>query len=366
MGNDMQRIRVIKLSGSPYEMGKAHGIRFHDEIHMFTEERLRLSQDANWTGRNLPRQAIFALAEACVAEHQAYAPELMKELQGMADATGLSLAELVINNGFTDFIDVVYSLGDITVPAAPSLVADNCTAFMVPASCSADGRAFFGQTWDMHATATPYVILIHGAPDNAPAFLTFTITGCLGMIGMNSAGITVGINNLMATDGQIGVTWPFVVRKILQQDDLDAALACLTGAKLAGAHNYMLMDKQGRGYEVEAMATSQNVSELRDETITHTNHCLIQQNLDVERQRPPESRASSEKRLRRARELLRNDAVTIDNLMALTRDDVAICARPKPPMHVESCGAAIMSPTTGDFWSVWGIPADHDYEHFVI
>ena len=48
-----------------------------------------------------------------------------------------------------------------------------------------------------------------------PDFLTFTVTGCIGMIGMNSAGITVGVNNLMATDGQIGVTWPFVVRKIL-------------------------------------------------------------------------------------------------------------------------------------------------------
>ena len=363
----MNRIRVINLSGSPYDMGYAHGLRFHDEIHMFTEERLRLSQDANWTGHNLSRAAVLALAQACVAEHQAYAPDLMEELQGMADATGLSLAELVINNGFTDFIDVVYNLGDITVPAAaPPLVADNCTAFMVPGNRSADGKAFFGQTWDMHASATPYVILIHGQPDNAPEFLAFTITGCVGMIGMNSAGITVGINNLMATDGQIGVTWPFVVRKILAQDDLESALECLTDAKLAGAHNYMLMDKDGKGYEVEAMSTSQYIHELTDETITHTNHCLIQQNLDVARERPPESRMSSENRLRRARELLAKSDITVDDLMALTRDDVAICTRPKPPMHVESCGAAIMRPATGDFWSVWGIPADNEYEHFLI
>ena len=363
----MSIIRVITLSGTPYEMGYSHGKRFRDEIHMFTEERVRLSQSADWTGHNLSRAAVIALAEACVAEHQAYAPDLMSELQGMADATGLSLAELVINNGFTDFIDVVYNLGDITVPAvAPPLVADNCTAFMVPGGRSASGQAFLGQTWDMHASATPYVILIHGQPDDGPEFLTFTITGCVGMIGMNSEGICVGINNLMSSDGQIGVTWPFVARKILQQTDIDSALDCLTGAKLAGAHNYMLMDKQGQGYEVEAMSTSRHVQDLAGETITHTNHCLIQQNLDVARERPPESRMSSENRLRRARELLANDAVTIDDLMALTRDDVAICTRPRPPMHVESCGAAIMSPTSGDFWSVWGIPADNEYEHFVI
>jgi isopenicillin-N N-acyltransferase-like protein len=363
----MNRIRVINLSGTPYQMGYAHGKRFHDEIHHFTEERVRLCGSIEWTGRQLSRAAVIALAEACVAEHQAYAPDLMEELQGIADATGLSLAELVINNGFTDFIDTVYNLGDIAVPAiTPPLVADNCTAFMVPRSRSATGEAFFGQTWDMHASATPYVILIHGEPDDAPSFLAFTVTGCVGMIGMNSAGITVGVNNLMATDGQIGVTWPFVVRKILQQSDLADALQCLTKAKLAGAHNYMLMDGAGRGYEVEAMSTTQYVRELADETISHTNHCLIQKNLDVARDRPPASQNSSENRLRRAIELLAPDKVTIDDLMALTRDEVAICTRPQPPNHVESCGAAIMKPATGDFWSVWGIPADNEYEHFVI
>ncbi len=363
----MTQIRVVKLSGSPYQMGWDHGKRFRDEIHQFTEERVGLCQSSDWTGRNLSRDAVLALADACAAEHQAYAPDLMEELRGMADATGLSLAELVINNGFTDFIDTVYCIGDLALPATtPSLVADNCTAFMVPERRSATGRTFFGQTWDMHASATPYVILIQGEPENAPAFLTFTVTGCVGMIGMNSAGISVGVNNLMATDGQIGVTWPFVVRKILQQEDLEAALESLTGAKLAGAHNYMLMDKHGNGYEVEAMSTSHHVHELADDTVTHTNHCLIQKNLDVARERPLASRDSSQNRLRRARELLANDSITIDDLMALTRDDVAICTRPKPPMHVESCGAAIMSPSSGDFWAVWGIPADNEYEHFVI
>ena len=359
-----QPIRVIKLSGKPYDMGYAHGQRFHDEIHMFTEERLRLCMDAKWTGRRLSRESVIALADACVDEHIAYAPELMDELQGMADATGLSLAELVISNGFTDFIDVVYNCG--AGAKATSRVADNCTAFLLPNCRSAGGQGYLGQTWDMHASATPYVILLHGEPDDAPAFLAFTITGCVGMIGMNSAGICVGINNLMASDGQIGVTWVFVVRKILQQRTLEAALDCLVGAKLAGAHNYLLMDKHGCGYEVEAMSTRQHIRPLRDETIIHTNHCLIQQNLDVERERPPESQSSSRKRLRRAQELLVNDAATLDDLMALTRDEEAICARPAPPMHVESCGAAIMRPGSGEFWSVWGPPADGDYERFVI
>ena len=363
----MGRIRVLNLSGSYYDMGYKHGKTYTDAIHMFTEERVELSSSENWTGRNLSREAVIALAEACVAEHQAYAPDLMEELRGMADATGLSLAELVINNGFTDFIDVVYHVGDITQePITTRYAADNCTAFLVPNDYSADKHGMYGQTWDMHATATPYVMLIHGQPDDAPDFFAFTNMGCLGMIGMNSEGISVGINNLMSTDGQIGVTWPFVVRKVLQQDNLDDALECITSAKLAGAHNYMLMDKHGDGYEIEAMSTSIDVQKLENSPIAHTNHCLIDRNLDVARERPAASQQSSENRLNRAYELLEHDDITPEDLMAVTRDETAICVRPTAPMYVESCGAAIMRPATGDFWAVWGLPAENEYEHFTL
>lgn len=345
-------------------MGREHGATFRDEIRMFAEDRINLSMSEVWTGRNLPREQVMALAEACVAEHQAYAPDLMEELQGMADATDLSLAELIVNNGFTDFIDVVYQAGNI--PLTTERAADDCTAFLVPAQRTANKQAMFGQTWDMHASATPYVILIHGKPTNAPQFYTFTITGCVGMIGMNDAGISVGINNLMGGDGQIGVTWPFVVRKILQQSTLDDALACLTSARLAGAHNYLLMDRHGNGYNVEAMSSRVHITPLEDDCIVHTNHCVIDTNQAVERPRQEDSLASSIKRLSLASELLDRDQITPQDLMQLTGDERAICVHPKPPAHVETCGGAVMRPTTGDFWVVWGLPSENEYEHFTL
>lgn len=363
----MSKIRMLELSGSYYDMGFAHGQAFREEIRYFTEDRVKLSMGKAWTGRALSREAVLALADACVAEHRAYAPELVNELEGMADATGLSLGELVINNGYTDFIDAVYRLGEsVQQPEQTRRVADNCTAFLVPGSVTADGSAMFGQTWDMHDSATPHVILMRGKPDNAPEFLTFTITGCVGMIGMNEFGITVGINNMSGGDGQIGVTWPFVVRKILAQDNLDDALECLTSAKLVGAHNYLLMDKEGRGYNIEAMSTRNHIDVLEEQPLIHTNHCLIDHNREVERERPAESMAASKKRRSRAGELLARDDITPEVLMDVTRDPEAICVRSKPPLHVESSGAAIMRPGTGDFWAVWGAPADNEYEHFMI
>ena len=81
--------------------------------------------------------------------------------------------------------------------------------------------------------------------------------------------------------------------------------------------------------------------------------------------RPPELLESSEHRLRRARELLAETApITLESLIALTRDSVAICHRSAPPFHVESSGAAIMRPATGELWAVWGLPSENEYESF--
>ena len=362
----MAKMRVLKMSGSFYDMGKQHGEAFRDAIIEFTEDRIRLCSSEKWTGRNLSREAVLALADACVLEHERYAPELMEEVRGMADVTGLSLGALIISNGFTDFIDTVYAVGDLTEKArVPDYASDNCTAFLVPKAAAADGQAMYGQTWDMHETATPNVILLHGTPDDAPDFLAFTSIGCVGMIGMNEHGIAVGINNIMAADGQIGVMWPFVIRKILMQDNIDSALSCLIDAKLAGAHNYLIMDKNGRGYNIEAMPTRFHIEQLDSESIVHTNHCLIPANHDVERERAPESLANSQQRFFRARKMLRQEGITPEMLMEVTRD-ADVCQRSHPPMHVESSGAAIMRPATGDFWAVWGLPPENEYEHFTI
>lgn len=356
-----RRIRVVDLAGTPFEMGYAHGSAYRDAIRHFAEERVRLSGDPLWTGRSLARAEVLELAEACLAEHERYAPELVEELRGMAAATELSLAELLIVNGFTDFVDTVYRTGTPAQPATPAH-ADNCTAFLVPNS-RAGGQGFFGQTWDMHDSATPHVVLLRAEPAGAPAFLCFTTVGCVGMIGLNEAGVAVGINNLLGADGQIGVTWPFVVRRMLTSETAAAALEALQCAPLAGAHNYLILDASGRGYNVEATATARHVTSLDDAPIVHTNHCVATATRAAERTRDPLSQASSEARASRAEALLSRSEITAYDLQELTRDDT-ICLRAAPPKHVETCGAAIMRPATGDFWMAWGRPAENPYEHF--
>jgi isopenicillin-N N-acyltransferase-like protein len=218
----------------------------------------------------------------------------------------------------------------------------------------------------MHASAEPYVLLLRLLPDDGPAVLTFTLMGCVGMVGMNAHGVAVGINNLMATDGQLGVMWPFVVRKALQQPTVEAALACITGAKLAGAHNYLLLGPRGEGFVIEAMPTAHHVTPLAGVPLAHTNHCLAPRTRALSQERLPAAQQSSEARLADAHRLLAERPITVEALMGLTRDEQHICYDPDPETHVSTCGAVVMRPKTGDFWAVRGKPSATPYRHYTV
>ena len=357
-------IPVLRLQGDPFEMGRVHGEAHADAIRAYAEERIELAGGAAWTGRELPRERVMTLARACEARHRLYAPDLMREVDGMAAAAGVSAAELIVAGGFTDFIDVVAALGEGPLePSAPP-AAQNCTAFLVPGSRTSTGSGLFGQTWDMHEGSADHVLMLEGRPDAAPAFVSFTTVGCVGMVGMNEHGITVGINNLLGADGAIGITWPFLVRKVLQQRDFDAALRCILDAPLAGAHNYLLMDGEGRGANIEASATFREVTVLHDAAVVHTNHCLLTRSMESERPRERDGQAHSEARLARGERLLSEGPLGVEELMAVTRDEGEICYRGGPPRHVATCGAVVADPSKRDFWAVKGLPSENEYVRF--
>ena len=353
-------IRVLQLEGDPFDRGAAHGAAYHNEIRRYTEDRVRLSVNGSWAGRVATAADAIDLAQSMLPAHQEYAPDLYEELDGLARAGGVSLAEAVIVGGFTDFVDAIRARG-----AEPGLVEDDCTAVLVPPEATS-GDGLFGQTWDMHDSATQHVTLMRIISSPGPSALIFSTVGCLGQIGLNSSGIVVGINNLVASNGGVGVTWPFVVRKVLQQTDLEAALDCVMTAELAGAHNYLLMDRNGRGYNIEAMPAYRAVTRLDDDPLVHTNHCLDTKARETEAARPPDLLASSEARLAKATELMKGRPIMVEDLIALTREPEAICRRSSPPHHNESSGAAIMRPATGEFWACWGVPADNDFESFKV
>ena len=358
-------IRELVVDGDAAHRGRVHGAAFHNEIRRYTDERVRLSANGSWSGRPATVDDALSLATRMLPAHRAFDRDLYEEMEAMAAAAGISPAQAVIVGGFTDFVDVVRAGGGTGLAEE-----DDCTAVVIPDEL-AGSAGFLAQTWDMHDSATEHVTMIRVAPDSGPGALVFTTVGCLGQIGMNEAGIAIGINNLTSANGRPGVTWPFVVRKALAQSTIENALLVVLEAPLAGAHNYLLFDDNGVGYNVEAMPGFRATTKLAREPLAHTNHCLDPEARELEAPRPDDLMQSSVERMAVATDLLAKwvadgDPLDVQHMIELTREPDVICRRSTPPHHNESAGAAVMRPRTREFWACWGVPADNDFELFRI
>jgi len=260
----------------------------------------------------------------------------------MASAAGITPVEAVVVGGFTDLVDVVRMRYEIPEE-------HNCTGFVDPAA------GILAQTWDMHASAGEYVVMLKLDPVSGPSAFVQSTAGCLGQMGMNEAGIAVGINNLTAK-GKPGVTWPFVVRKVLEQVDFDDAVKAVVDADLAGGHNFFLMGPNGDAATVEAMPRTKKVTRADGKTLVHANNCLFRETLAEEGRRDPVWVENSALRLRIGEE----KAGDLESFFA----DPEISRRAADIHDVATCGAAIMEPAPRTMKAVWGIPGDHPWETF--
>jgi isopenicillin-N N-acyltransferase-like protein len=350
---------VTAFTGSPAALGRAHGETFGPAIREYLADRMALATSGMWSsGVTLAPGEVLALVADTLPIHRRYAPDLYEETEALAAAAGISPAEAVLVGGFTDVVDMVRA-------RAGGAAEDDCTAVLVPPA-RGGGRAWFAQTWDMHASAGRYVVLLRIEPDAGPAAVVFTTTGCLGQIGMNEHGIAVGITNLAAGRGVPGVTWPFVVRKALSQKSFEDALECVTSAPVAGGRNYLVLGPDGAGAAVESMPGRHVVERLDGAPIVRTNHCLDAANLAEQAPRPEVLQASSEERLARAVSLLADaEAVDADVLRALAVDPT-ICQQARPPYDMATVGAVVADPARAMLHVAPGSPASTPFRTFAV
>ena len=336
-------MRVLEVFGDSADLGKAHGGTCAEMIRKYTDDRIHLSGQTSWVGGTADRDLILSCASATLEHHAAFSENLYVEMLAMAESAGITSEEAVAVGGFTDIIDVVRT----EVGQAPE--EHNCTGVINPE------KGFFAQTWDMHASAGEFVIMLKLDPLVGVGSYVQTTAGCLGQMGMNEAGIVVGINNLTSW-GKPGVTWPFVVRKVLEQTELDDAVKVVLDADLAGGHNFFVMGPDGEGANIEAMPVNKRVTRTNGKPLVHANSCLFPETTAEEGPRDPEWRANSDERLR----IGTASAHDIEEFFA----DPAITRRVDDPAEVGTCGAVICEPGTLTMRAVWGPPGDYPWETF--
>jgi isopenicillin-N N-acyltransferase-like protein len=274
---------------------------------------------------------------------------LSEELLGIAEGAGVDPARIVVLNHYTDLRDIV--------PAAPwAPDEEDCSAVFTQ---TPEGP-MLGQTWDMHGSAEPFVMMMHvPAREDVPEAWVFTITGCLGMTGMNGHGLAITINNLKSLDAKVGVVWPALVRRVLTHRDAEAGRDVIMHSPLSSGHHYLIATKDA-AYGIETSGHLEKVIyEGGEPSYVHTNHCLDREMAAVHR-----TSASSTTQIRydwltasiteRAIESREDMWRRLGSHDGYPKSVCAHLATPSDPHAVKSCGGLVMDLTKKDLWATAG------------
>lgn len=252
-------IVTLALEGAdPRRWGEQHGEALRGEVHEIYAIRRDLTLSKTDLG---DEETLLALARRHLPVLRDFDAALYDELEGIGRGADISLEKLVVLNHYTDLRDL----------SKAHLDDGGCSVVFAPG----DDGPLLGQTWDMHGSATDYVLLLD-VPEvgEGGRTLLFTLAGCLGMTGLTSRGLGMCINNLNSLDARVGVVWPAVVRRSLKQRSAVKARDVVLSAPLGSGHHYSVADEEGF-FGVETSGTKKKLTQVgADRVHLHTNHCL--------------------------------------------------------------------------------------------
>ncbi|MEO1999662.1 MAG: C45 family peptidase [Planctomycetaceae bacterium] len=260
----MQSIRYpeIEVSGTAREMGQQIGEAAREHVRGFCEvalERVRQTVDVSGSRAR-------AIAAESLVFAEAYRPDFVDELRGIAESAGVSLDALMllqIRNQLQDDHDV------------------GCTSLGVQTTVSGRRQSLLAQNWDSDPALDPFTIVLTRRPNDRPAILNVTQAGLIAYVGVDSLGVGACLNTLPAPSRSVGVPHYFTLREIYETGTLTGAVHAVDRAQRAIPANILLATPDG---PADLEVTIDAVHVLRPagcEPVTHTNHCRHQELLSI-------------------------------------------------------------------------------------
>jgi isopenicillin-N N-acyltransferase-like protein len=325
-------------------------------------------------GRDWRQMQAAALSFIPVLER--HAPDILLEIEGIADGAGREPAEILALNVRTELL--AGSRRTAVHPDYPAALERNrqgnvpisgeCTTVAAVHSATAGDKAFLAQTWDWYGEQRAACILLRIEAPGEPAILTMTEAGIVAKIGLNSAGIGVTLNILYSNqDGEMpGMPVHVLLRRILQGSNVDDALERAHAARAGASSCVTVVSAEGDAMSLEVTPQGVGILRARDGMLVHTNHCLVP---DIAREQlppTPAGLASTTAHYGRATELLKAAQGTIDQntlidvLCDHEQAPSCICRHPQPEIpaaeQAESVTGIVMDLQERTMYVAPGIP----------
>lgn len=249
-------MKLLNLSGTPYEIGKGHGEQAKSEVHYSLDSYEKLF----WHEANLRWEQALESAKKHMDFIEKSNSALLEEMDGVAKGASVDFDDILALNARSEI-------------ALTSNKRDGCTSLAIMPPLA--DRAYLGQNWDWRAAQSKSIIITEIAQHNRPTINMITEGGIIGKIGMNSAGLGVCLNALRANVKSEKLPIHLGLREILNASTMAEAESKVDNKKMASAANFLIAQHNGSfrkavNMEVSPLGDDKKVTD--SEYLFHTNH----------------------------------------------------------------------------------------------
>jgi hypothetical protein len=336
----------LRASGAPYQIGYQHGAARRSALQAFLADGLcRLEQLV--TGPISMRSLAPTLA-AYDEQISLATPALAQELDGLAAGARIGRDEALLMQLRREIT------GYQRIPTS-----GDCTTY-----ARSGGRPVLAQTVDLNGELDDQITILDvSSADSARRSLVLSFGGLLGYLGLNSAGLAIGLNLVLGGKWGPGVPPYLAIRHLLDSaDSVEDAIALLGELPLASSRSLTLCDRT-RAVCLEIL--DNEIAAIEGPTVAHTNHFLTtgfteRDELNVF------ARNSSVRRLAAAEAglaRLAEDAEVAEHFEVLS--EAPICVPDTGDIRRErTVAAVVLLPDRGELHIRPGNPAQHATESF--
>jgi len=299
---------VIRLKGTPFEMGYASGRLLEKQMHTLETEFLEMIHGyvpQEWKVNVLKTYVIFRNRSL-----SGYVPEDYR-LQIYGTTLGCPDAHPELGNYYNRLLnyhaahDISYMMID-----NPLVSRAGCTSFGAWGGATKDAHLITGRNFDWEAAEvfSRDRVVIMCEPDNGIPFISLAWASMAGVVsGMNRAGISVTINGAPSSlPGETATPVAMVAREVLQKaHSLEEALKILRESRVFVSTLWLIGSRaDGKFIVVEKTPKAMNVRESEGEFIVSANHFQTEKLKDDSRNLRYLEEATSSPRSERMTELL--------------------------------------------------------------
>jgi len=220
----MRIMELVKISGTPYERGYEFGKRFKDRIKACLE-----AEDKFWSARTSSEQTRES-AKKNEKIFESFAPELLEEIRGLGDGSGLEYKRLLSSNISSPYFSPLF-----------------CSAFVVLGSLTKNKEPIMGRNVDWSSDSKKHIKYVFTRPSNGYSHICSRDLDSVGYYdGMNEKGLAIGWAGVFTLKSEVapGLLMFFITKLVLERcSSVEEAVKLIKSIPIANATNFIIVDK---------------------------------------------------------------------------------------------------------------------------